>query len=185
MRFSIVYLLPAAYCLLAVCISCKQKTNYSGEIARLDSAVVKLIEAENTFTALDTVSLQASSRLFQEKLHTIRDRISGDTVKKITAQFLSYACEQEGNLANLIENKRYFARAIAEGRQRISDLKHDLTEDLIEKNKSAGYIVNELNASQKICETMNQSIEKAKSAAAKLDSMKTRIIFIADSLQSK
>ena len=95
---------------------------------------------------------------------------------------MSEAYEQQGNLSNLLDNKKYFSKAIAEGQQRINDLKHDLAADLIEKNKSAEYIVNELNASLKICDVVNKAIENAKSSSAKLDSMKTQIIFLADSL---
>jgi len=60
-----------------------------------------------------------------------------------------------------------------------------LTEDLIEKNKSAEYIVNEINASQKIYEAVNKAIENAKMASLKLDSLKTQIIALADSINGK
>ena len=174
-------LLPIAYCLLTFS-SCKQKTDYSKEISRLDSAVVKLKETEKVFLSVDTNSLKNIYNSSQEKLHLITDKISKDTVKKKTAMFLSEAYSYTGNLQNLLDNKKFMERALKDGEQRISDLKHDLTEDLIEKNKSAEYIVNELNVTQKICDVVNKSIENAKSSSAKLDSMKTQIIFLADSL---
>jgi cell division septum initiation protein DivIVA len=111
------------------------------------------------------------------------EKLSKDTVKKKTATFLTDAYEQSGNISNLLNNKKYLERAMKESGQRISDLKHDLNENLIEKNKSAEYIVHELNASGKICDVVNKAIERAKTSSAKLDSMKTRIIFIADSLK--
>ena len=173
--------------MLAACIfsSCKQKTDYSKEIAQLDSALVKLNAAGTVFLAIDTNALRTSDLFFKEKLRMIREKLSGDTVKKITAQFLSEAYEQEGYLANMMDNKKFLARAIEEGRKRMLGLKHDLGEDLIEKNKAAIYIVTELGSSEKICDAMNGAIEKAKSATARLDSMKTRVIFLADSLGSK
>ena len=115
----------------------------------------------------------------------ISQKLSGDTVRKKAALLLSDAYEQEGNLSNLLENNKYLHRAVMEGMQRISDLKHDLAEDVVEKNKAAEYIVNELNASQKVCEIINNTIAKAKKSSIKLDSLKTKIIFLADSLTSK
>ena len=178
-------LLLTAYCLLVFFPSCKNKTDYSKEISHLDSAIIKLKEAENIFLTVDTNSLKNIYNSSQEKLHLISDKISKDTVKKKTAMFLSEAYSYTGNLQNLLENKKFMERALKDGEQRINDLKHDLTEDLIEKNKSAEYIVNELNATQKICDVVNKAIENAKSSSAKLDSMKTQIIFLADSLNSK
>lgn len=177
-------LLSIAYCLLAF-PSCKQKTDYSKEISSLDSAFVKLKEAENIFLSADTNSFRSVYNFYQEKFHLIRKKISKDTVKKNTAVFLSDTYEQTGNLQNLLDNKKFFERALREGRQRINDLKHDLTEDLIEKNKSAVYVINEITASQKITAAVNRVIEKAKTAAAKLDSLKTEIVQIADSVQAQ
>ncbi len=134
------------------------------------------------FLLVDANSIRIVYNLSREKLDSITEKISKDTVKKKTAIFLSEAYGYAGNLQNFLDNKKFMERAIKEGQQRINDLKHDLTEDLIEKNKSAAYIVNEINASQKICDVVNNAIERAKTSAAKLDSMKTEITFIADSL---
>ena len=175
-------LLSIVYFLLAFS-SCKNKTDYSKEISRLDSAVAKLKEAEKVFLSVDTNSLKNIYNSSQEKLHLITDKISKDTVKKKTAMFLSEAYSHTGNLHNLLENKKFMERALKDGEQRISDLKHDLTEDLIEKNKSTEYIVNELSASQKIYDVVNKAIKNAKSSSSKLDSMKTQIIFLADSVK--
>ena len=109
-------------------------------------------------------------------------KLSKDTVKKKTALFLTDAYQLSENISNLLSNKKFMERAISESMQRISDLKHDLNENLIEKNKSDEYIVHEINASKKIYETVNKAIEKAKSSSGKLDSMKTQIAFFADSL---
>ena len=109
-------------------------------------------------------------------------KISKDTVKKKTALFLSDAYEQSGNILNLLGNKKFLEKAINDSKKQIDDLKHDLNENLIEKNKSDGYVVNEINASRKISDAANKAIEKAKTSVAKLDSMKTRILFLADSL---
>lgn len=170
-----------AYCLLAASTSCKQKTDYSKEISRLDSASMVLAIAEKTLLVVDTNRLSSSYNAFTENLHVL----SKDTVKKITALLLSVAYEQSGNIHNLLANKKNLERAIAESKQRIKGLKHDLAENLIEKNKSAEYIVNELNSAAKICDTVNRSIEKTKSSEIKLDSMKTQITFLVDSLKAK
>ena len=171
-----------ALCLFAVSPSCKQKTDYSVEISRLDSAASELVSAEKTFLSLDTNSLRSAYDSTLGKLRMISAEISGDTVNKETAIFLSDAYEQTGNISTVLNNKKYFGRALQDGQQRISDLKHDLQEDLIEKNKSAAYVVNEMNASQKISEAVNNAIVKAKISSAKLDSMKTQILFLSDSL---
>ena len=178
------------FCLLliAICLlffSCKNKTDYSKEIFRLDSAKVVLLSAEKNLLSVDTSMLRSSYNSCAENLHSIMENFSKDTVKKKTAIFLSDAYEQLGNILNLLDNKKYLERTIMESQQRISDLKHDLTEDLIEKNKSAAYVVNEMNASQKIYEAVSKAIEKAKNSTTKLESLKTQISFIADSLKVK
>lgn len=175
------FLLIATVCILAFS-SCKTKTDYSKEISRLDSAIIKLKDAEKVFYSADTGSLRTTYHFFQGKLRLITERIAKDTVNKNTALFLSIAYEQTGNLQNLLENNKFLERALGEGQQRINDLKHDLAEDLIDKNKSQEYIVNELNASQKISETVHKTVGNAKMAQSKLDSLKTQIIFWADSL---
>ena len=176
---------PIACCLFIVFSSCKSKIDYSKEISQLDSAETRLKATEKVFLAADTTSLRSAYDSAQKKLNSIGEIISKDTVTKNTAIFLSAIYEQTGNIRNLLENKNDLKKAVKDSRERISNLKHDLTENLIEQNKSAGYIVNEINASQKVCETADKAIEKAKAAAIKLDSMKTRIEFIADSLNSK
>ena len=70
-------------------------------------------------------------------------------------------------------------------RQRMNDLKHDLSEGLIEKNKSLEYVVNELNASHKISEVVNKAAQDAKTSSVKLDSMKTVIKALVDSLSAE
>lgn len=99
--------------------------------------------------------------------------------------FLSEIYELSGNILNLLDNKKLLERAVKESKQRISDLKHDLNENLIEKNKAAGYVVNEMSASHKIYEAVNKVITNAKTSVKKLDSLKTEIVHIADSLQEK
>ena len=165
--------------------SCKQKTDYTKEILRLDSALTVLTGADKILSSVDTSELRTSYNSTAKDLHGIMEKLSKDTVKKKTAQFLSDAYERSGNILNLLSNKKFLERAIVESKQRISDLKHDLNENLIEKNRSAEYIVHELNASGKINDMVSQVIERAKLSSVKLDSMKARIIFIADSLKSK
>ncbi|MBI3503088.1 MAG: hypothetical protein HY063_14980 [Bacteroidetes bacterium] len=180
-RFSFCLLLTA-YCLLAFFISCKQKTDYSKEISRIDSANNILAETEKVLESADTNSFRANYNSSFLQLHSIYEKLAKDTINKKTAMFLSDASECSGNILNLLDNKKYLERAIKESEHRISDLKHDLKEDLIEKNKSQEYIVNEMNAAGKISNVIQRTIEKAKIASAKLDSMKTQITFLADSL---
>jgi hypothetical protein len=174
------WLLAIGYWLLALS-SCKPKSDYTKAISRLDSAETVLVSAEKNLLSVDTSNLRASYNSSANNLH-IMGKLSQDTVKKKTALFLTDAYELSGNISNLLNNKKFMGRAISESRQRISDLKHDLNESLIEKNKSDEYIVHEINASKKIYETVNKAIEKAKSSSGKLDSMKTQIAFFADSL---
>ena len=176
---------PVAYCLLAVSFSCKQKTDYSKELYSLDSASVKLKEAEAIFLSADTGSFRTAYIFSKEKLAVISEKITKDTLNKSAALFLSDAFEQTGNVRNVLDNRLFLERAIREGQQRISDLKHDLEADLIDKNKSAEYIVNEVNASKKVFEMVNRTIANAKTSAARLDSMKTEITHLADSLTTQ
>ncbi len=176
-------LLLTAYCLLV--ISCKQKTDHSHEISRLDSASAITESAEKFLLSVDTVSLRATYNIVQQDLNTIMTKISSDTVQKKTALFLAEAYDQVGSIINLLSNKKFLEKAMNDSRKQISDLKHDLAEDLIEKNKSGAYIVNEINASAKISDATNRAVQRAKEAVVKLDSLKTRIVSFADSLRAK
>lgn len=184
LRFSFC-ILPITCCLLVALSSCKQKIDYSKEISRLDSASTALIGTEKTLLEVDTSKLHASYKTITEDLHGLSEKLSGDTVNKRTALLVTLAYEQAGSIHNLLENKIYLERAMSESKQRLGDLKHDLAENLIETNKAGEYIVNEINSTGKICDAVNRSIEKAKSASSKLDSLKTQITFLADSLNSK
>jgi len=108
-------LLPIAYCLLVFIFSCKQKTDYSKEISRLDSAGIVLAEAEKNLLSVDTSTLRSSYNSVSENLHSIIKKISKDTVKKKTAMFLSDAYQQSGNILNLLGNKKHLERALREG----------------------------------------------------------------------
>ncbi len=182
MRFC---LLLTSYCLLVFTSSCKPKTDYTKEIARLDSAATALKNAEINFISADTNAFRSAFAFSQKKLQFISEKVSKDTVKKKLAILLSDAYEHTGNLQNILENKKFLQRALTEGRQRINDLKHDLAADLIEKNKSLEYVVNEIESSRKLSEAANKTVEKAKTAMLKLDSLKTKITALADSLNSK
>jgi hypothetical protein len=184
MSFAYLYRITLFILVFAI-ISCKQKTGYTKEISSLDSVETILAGTEKILLSVDTGSLRTSYNSTKGNLHAIMEKISGDTVKKKTAMFLTSAYEYSGNMLNLLNNKKFMERAVSESRQRISDLKHDLNENLIEKNKSAEYVVHELNASGKIYDAVNKAIERARSSSAKSDSMKTQIAFIADSLKLK
>ena len=187
----IVQISGSSYCLLFIAYtlltfpSCKQKTDHAKEIARLDSAGVLLKQAAQACSSVDTSALRTSFFSANEKLQLIRQKIASDTLEKNIALILSEGYEHTGNLINLLDNKKYLARAIGEGEKRISDLKHDLAEDLIEKNKAGEYVVNEMNASLRISELVNKTIESAKTSMIKFDSLKIEITHLADSLQSK
>lgn len=170
---------------LLVFSSCKQKTDYSKEITRLDSSLAILHETEKGFLLIDTGAIRSTYESTKDKIKSISEKISNDTVKKDLAILLSDAHEHVGNIVNLLENKKHLERALSEGQQRINNLKHDLQKDLIEKNKSAEYVINEINASQKISDAVNKAIDKAKKSTVKLDSLKTQIYFFADSITSK
>ena len=98
---------------------------------------------------------------------------------------LSEAYRHSGNIRILLNNTKCLINAIDETKQRISNLKHDLNKNLIEKNKSAKYVVKEISASEKIYATAADIIEKTKSSVIKMDSLKTQIIALADSLTLK
>jgi hypothetical protein len=178
--------LSAAICLSIIAFSsCKPKTDYSNEISRLDSALQNLKEAEIAFLSADTNSLRRAYDFSSQTLHQIGEKINKDTLQKNTALVLADAYEHVSHLQNMLENKPFFKRALTEGEERITNLKHDLAEDLHEKNKSMEYVVNEINASQKLSEAVNKTIEKAKTAVSQLDSMKTQLTFLSDSLMTQ
>jgi hypothetical protein len=168
--------------LLSFIFSCKQKTDYTREISRLDSASAALEIAEKSLLRVDTAALRTSYNTLSASLHELTEKISKDTVKKKTALLLSAAYEQAEHIHTLLENKKYFERAIRESRQRLNDLEHDLAANLIDKNQSQKYIANEMNAFQKICNAVNQALAKTTIAKDTLDSFHTGILFLKDSL---
>lgn len=178
-------LLPATCLLLLLLFSCKQKWDYSGEISRLDSAATELIEAKKHFLSVDTIAVRAKFLFAKEKIHSISENISKDTIRKEMALFLSATYEEIGDMQNLLENKKYLERALDETRQRISDLQHDLKEGLVEKEKAAEYIAAEINTSEKLSGTITTAVNKAKTSFTKLDSLSDRLLFLADSLTKK
>lgn len=165
--------------------SCKQKIDYSKEITRLDSAVAVLTSAEQILHSADTAFLKRTMDSAAVKLSRISEKIKHDTLDKPVAMFLSNAYDHSGNILNFLENRNHLQRAVLESKNRMSNLKHDLAEDLIEQNKSAAYIVSEISAAAKISDMIKSSVNNASVSSAKLDSMQSQIAQFADSIYSK
>ncbi|HET7819765.1 MAG TPA: hypothetical protein VFL70_10700 [Bacteroidia bacterium] len=174
-----------AFLITLLLASCNSPYDYTKEIVLLDSASAKLKEAEKAILNLDTISLKSSYSFSINTLQSISEKIAHDTLNKTTAVVLNNAFEQTKNLENLFDNKKFLSRALSEGYKRIENLKHDLQNDLIEKKLSDEYIKNEINSSEKLNDLVTTSITKAKIAVIKLDSLKTGITSLADSLASK
>ncbi|MFH1004758.1 MAG: hypothetical protein V1781_04585 [Bacteroidota bacterium] len=162
--------------------SCNEKPDCSKEISHLDSAEIVLDNAKKNLLLVDTNYIRTFYNSTADNLHVIMKKISGDTINKITIMFLSDAYQQSENIFNLLNNIQYLVSAISETKQRISNLKHDLNKNLIEKTKFSEYVVSEMNISKKIYDTVNNVVIKTKSSITKLDSLKAQITALADSL---
>jgi hypothetical protein len=164
---------------------CTQKTDYSRDLSRVDSLSTLLAKSEKMLLQTDTLALHTTYNMLSASLHEISEKISKDTLDKKTAVLLSRAYVHAGHLRTLLENKSYLEKAIQESVQRLSDLKHDLAANLIEKNESVKYMSKEINATGKVCNAVNKTLENAASSGYTLDSLKTEISLLAGSLHSK
>lgn len=162
--------------------SCEHKPDYSAEILQLDSAEALDEEAEQILLSSDTHSLRATYNATAQNLQSIIRKLAGDTVKKKMGVFLTDAFQQSGNIINLLDMSRELEKSITESKQRIKNLKHDLSKNLIENAQAEGYVVHEIAASRRIHQLVTNSVTQAKLSAIKLDSLKTKIIALADSL---
>lgn len=164
--------------------SCKQKWDYTKEIVQLDSTSTILQSLEKNLLAIDTGYLRSSFDSAAHYLSTIKEKCFNDTVQKNTAIFLSDVYECSGNICYVLDSSKWLEKIINESIQRVNNLKYDLAQNLIEKNNAKEYVAYELKAANKMSESIVRAIEKANVCCVKLDSMKTQIIFMADSLQS-
>ena len=153
-------------------------------IFRLDSASSALILTERNLLLVDTNNLSKAYDTISSKLHKLTEKLLKDTVNKKTAVLLSISYEETANIQNLLANKKNLTRIITESKQRINNLKHDLKDNLIEENKSNEYVINEINSTGKISYTVNKAIKKAHISFNKLDSLKTELTFLEDSLKN-
>lgn len=158
--------------------------DYSKEVTQLDSLTTMLVESEKILSASDTVSLKRILDAFAT-VRSASQKISGDTIHKKTAMFLLSVYEHSQNILNFLQNKSYLQQTITESKKRINNLKHDLTNNLIEKQKSFDYLLNETNTATKIHEMIKNLLASANASAAKLDSMRIQIIYLPDSLNLK
>lgn len=185
MRFSFAYLLPTACCLLAILPACKQKPDYSKDIANLDSALLELAVIHKALTEVDTVKISSLISETDAKLKPVSAQLSSDTIRKVQALFLSDCFGAEQRLEQAMENRKYYLTALTDAKKRIENLEHDLMKNVIEENKARGYIVNELNALSKLRGSAADMHDKMITTAAMLDSLQPKITAFADSLQSK
>lgn len=162
--------------------SCEPKPDYSAEISQLDSAGALTEEAEKILFSSDTHSLRTAYNSTAQNLNNIIQKLAGDTVKKKMGIFLTDAFQQSGNIINLLDMSDYLKKSVTESEQRIKNLKHDLLKNLIEQDRVREYVEHEIVASKKIHGLVTNSVARAKLSAAKLDSLKTKIIALADSL---
>jgi len=153
--------------------SCKLKTDYQREIKAIDSTISILDSCKNTLIQIDSASLQS-------KCFDLANILSGDTIKKDNALLLSKQVELSKNIQNLLNNKHSLELALHESIKQLSNLKQDLSFDLITKNNSQQFVVNEINESQRILSTIESAIKIANTSANQLDSIQKSAPTIAD-----
>lgn len=170
------------------CSSCRQKPDYSGEMSRLDSTYQALDSAAakfRTHAPADSAAIAAGSKKIAESIREIKSLFPSDTVNKELAMFLYQLSDLKGSLDLADANGRYYSRSIDSSRKQIMNLKTDLNNGLIDKNKAEEYVVNEINTAKKIIEGMNNTTFQSREDFRKLDSLLPRIIMITDSLRSE
>ena len=146
---------------------------------QLDSTSNVLVSAEKNLLAIDTSYFRASYNSTAQYLSSIKERYFNDTVEENTAIFLSDVYTCSGRIHYLLDSSNSLEGIISVSKRRISDLKHDLEQNVVENNNAKKYVAYELNVAQKTTESIVIAIEKAKLSSIKLDSMKTRIMEIA------
>lgn len=185
MRLSFLCLLPAVCCLLLAFPSCKQKNIYSEEISKLDSSKTALSIAQKNIAntlASDSIAIALLSKSLEE----IKAHLPSDTVNKQTGAVLSEISNLKSMITDLMQYRTNYVRASEKSLERINSLQHDLKENLIEdNNKAREYIVNETNALTKIITELKLIKELSRVSSNKLDSLRPRITFVIDSLNSK
>lgn len=181
---SLFCLLCIVYCLLAF-ISCKPRTDFSKEISSLDSAKAVLTATREKLSSVRSPDSNATGFL-SASIKEIRSLQASDTVNKETAVLLAELSGLKGILIGLKRYRENYIRAAEESLKRAGALQHDLIENLIEDdNKSREYIVHEAKALEKIIAGLKLIIEMNAVSVHKLDSLKTRITLISDSLKVK
>ncbi|TAL61255.1 MAG: hypothetical protein EPN85_05220 [Bacteroidetes bacterium] len=178
-------MLPAVCCLLLAFPSCKQKNIYSEEISKLDSSKTALSIAQKNIAntlASDSIAIALLSKSLEE----IKAHLPSDTVNKQTGAVLSEISNLKSMITDLMQYRTNYVRASEKSLERINSLQHDLKENLIEdNNKAREYIVNETNALTKIITELKLIKELSRVSSNKLDSLRPRITFVIDSLNSK
>ena len=184
LSFRLFLLLFFIFC-VAFISSCKQKWDYTREMVQLDSISTLLISAERNLLAIDTGYFRVSYNSTAQYLNSIKESCFNDTLQKNTAIFLSDVYHYSGNVHYLLDSSDHLEKLVKESKQRLGNLKYDLTQNLIDKNNAKEYIAHERREAQRTTESILLVIEKAKLSCEKLDSMKTRISALADNLKLK
>ena len=178
-------LLPVICCLLALIISCKQKSDFSAEISRLDSALASVKNSDSILRLVDTAGVRRIIALTDEKLSGVSAQLRADTLRKSSAIFLSDCYETLRHLQGGLENRKYHLKALGESKVHLEALAHDLKENLLDKNKASEYVVTELKECGKLTSSALDIPKKMNASAAILDTLQSRIAAFADSIQLK
>ncbi len=76
---------------ILLCSSCKQKTDFSVEIAKIDSTVIRVTGTLEMLNSIDSVDLKHSSSELAILINQLGDSLTNDTINKNTALELQKA----------------------------------------------------------------------------------------------
>jgi hypothetical protein len=155
-----------------IIFSCK-KTDLLYETSQLDSAIVKIDSSEKILAMVDTVKLDGCLSKIKSDVDFIQQNYK-DTMEKQLAMELAHYSYIRKPLLNMRNAYNFLRQAVGYSREQMKNLKHDMSNNLLEEKQAKEYFEQENEAAQKILKT-----------AVELKNTETEKLSICDSLTPK
>lgn len=179
---------------IGVCViimqSCNNSSNHPYKVKTLDSLSQALNSAESELAMLDTTLIFSRARSLDESFASISEN-KPDTIGREMALVIEQLLGQKKVFDIYRKKKPDFLKQIAEAKEQLKTLIHDIDKNLVAEDKVEEYFMTEKNKASQLIEsaqltakTMNESLARFDSINAPVQQLVIKLKMARDSVAS-
>lgn len=153
------------------------------ELGEVDALISMVDEIEKSVLSIDTTRAFAAKRKVSMDLAMIESL--GDTLDKATAFRLDEYYSGKKRLYRFSTNYKDFIKQISYAKDQLNNLKQDINNGLVEKDKFQGYYNVEQASVMDLSSKVNKSVSGIENAIQKMELERDEILLIFEELKQK